>query len=202
MVVTVAACREIGVEPHTEQYLGNDPVGHVISLNLMRRHLSISQRAMISLRIAEYKHGGDRSEQEANSSLAPTQSEVGKLLHISPTIIKGAISLKKNANHELIEMVDNGTLSVNAAQSIAALSNDKQAVVIKRIVVAQDSNDEFPSLQKLMSGQGDNDRYTPLAVIEAVRSVLGTIDLDPSSCAIANQTVQARQYYTIEDDGL
>ena len=43
-------------------------------------------------------------------------------------------------------------------ECVAALPNYKQAVVIERIAVAQDSDDEFPSLQKLLSGQGDNDR--------------------------------------------
>jgi len=63
-----AACREIGVKPHTIEYVGNDPVGHVISLNLMRRHLSTSQRAMISLRITHYKHGGIRLGQNTLAS--------------------------------------------------------------------------------------------------------------------------------------
>ena len=203
-----AACRQIGVKPDTIEYVGNDPVGHVISLNLMRRHLNTSQRAMISLRIAHYKNGGIRlgqntlASQTANLPTEASQLEVAKLLNISPRTIRSAINLKKKANHELLEHVENGTLTINAAQSIAALPNYKQAVVIERIAVAQDSDDEFPSLQKLLSGQGDNDRYTPSAVIEAVRNVLGTIDLDPASCAVANQAVQARKYYTIEDDGL
>ena len=203
-----AACREVGVKADTIQYVGNDPVGHVISLNLMRRHLNTSQRAMISLKIAHYKNGGIRvgqntlASQTANLPTEASQLEVAKLLQISPRIIRSAINLQKKAAHELIEMVENGTLTINAAQTIAALANHKQAVVIARIAAAHDSDDEFPSLQKLLAGQGDNDRYTPAIVIDAVRHVLGTIDLDPASCAVANQTVQALKYYTIQDDGL
>ncbi len=44
--------------------------------------------------------------------------------------------------------------------------------------------------------------YTPAAYIEAARKVLGDIDLDPASSEIAQRTVQATTYYTIESDGL
>lgn len=47
-----------------------------------------------------------------------------------------------------------------------------------------------------------NDWYTPAVYIEAVRAVLGGIDIDPASCAFANETVQASRFFSIEDDGL
>ena len=55
-----AACREIGVKPDTIEYVGNDPVGHVISLNLVRRHLNTSQRAMISLPFNNHQDVAER----------------------------------------------------------------------------------------------------------------------------------------------
>ena len=49
---------------------------------------------------------------------------------------------------------------------------------------------------------GENEWYTPPRIIEAARAVLGAIDLDPASSAQAQRTVQAAQYFTIDDDGL
>jgi DNA N-6-adenine-methyltransferase (Dam) len=49
---------------------------------------------------------------------------------------------------------------------------------------------------------GKFEQYTPAPYIEAARQVLSEIDLDPASCEIAQQTVQATRYFTVADDGL
>jgi len=42
------ACTELGIEPLIREYEGDDPWGFVVSMNLHRRHLKDSQRAMIA----------------------------------------------------------------------------------------------------------------------------------------------------------
>ena len=49
---------------------------------------------------------------------------------------------------------------------------------------------------------GDQESYTPALYIEAARSVMGSIDLDPASNDIAQEIVKAKVYFTPEDDGL
>jgi phage N-6-adenine-methyltransferase len=54
----------------------------------------------------------------------------------------------------------------------------------------------------VVNNSGENEWYTPTQYIEAATKVLGAIDLDPASCELANQTVKAGEFYTLEMDGL
>jgi phage N-6-adenine-methyltransferase len=51
-------------------------------------------------------------------------------------------------------------------------------------------------------GTGEFERYTPKKYIKAARLVLGSIDLDPASNKTAQETVRAKEYFTVKDDGL
>lgn len=48
----------------------------------------------------------------------------------------------------------------------------------------------------------NNDWYTPEKYIEASRLVMGSIDIDPATSELAQQTVKATTYYTQETNGL
>jgi ParB family chromosome partitioning protein len=46
------------------------------------------------------------------------------------------------------------------------------------------------------------EHFTPAHVVEAARTALGGIDLDPASCTAANTIVRADTIFTADDDGL
>jgi phage N-6-adenine-methyltransferase len=49
---------------------------------------------------------------------------------------------------------------------------------------------------------GNHEWYTPAEYVERARRVLGVIDLDPASSALAQEIVNATRYFSEEDDGL
>lgn len=46
-----------------------------------------------------------------------------------------------------------------------------------------------------------NEHYTPRAVVEAARALMGEIDFDPFSCAEANKVVRARAFCALPQNG-
>jgi len=116
-----AACRLAGVEPRTEEFQGTEfeALKYVCSLNLHRRHLSESQRAMIGAEMAPLPHGGGRKrDQAANLPLDPvaTQKQAAELLNVSERAIRGARLVKEHGSPELVAKVKSGQVKVSAAE--------------------------------------------------------------------------------------
>jgi ParB family chromosome partitioning protein len=60
----------------------------------------------------------------------------------------------------------------------------------------------FPNAERADLQTGEMEWFTPPEYIEAARLVMGSIDLDPASSALAQGTIRARKYFTEKQDGL
>jgi ParB-like chromosome segregation protein Spo0J len=122
------ACVELGIEPGFRDHDGSDPVAVVISMNLCRRHLDISQRALIAAELADMKRGGDRSKARNH---ALTHAAAAKLLNIGESSVDTASTLRNgveagSVDPELLALVEKGELSVSKAARVARLPKDQQ----------------------------------------------------------------------------
>lgn len=83
-------------------------------------------------------------------------------------------------------------------QQLAALPDEQ----FEEAIAEQEIPTTSSVLNHRAQGTGQNEWYTPTEYVEAVRDVLGNIDLDPASTQLANETVRATRFYAREDDGL
>lgn len=122
------ACEAAGAEPRTCEYHGEDPLGWVISLNLHRRHLDESQRAMVAAKIATLPKGANQHA----SIEAPTQTEAAELLNVSRAGVQRAREVLDHGSDELIAAVESGKVSVSAAADVAELPMPVQSQIVAR----------------------------------------------------------------------
>ena len=127
------ACLEAGVEPSFREYKGDDPVGHVLSLNLLTRDWKPGQKAMIASNLANMSHGvGKGQGKDANLHLSEVSlSEAAEQMGVSRRTVASAKKIKKKANKAIVKMVEDGDISVNAGAALAELPAKKQEAIAK-----------------------------------------------------------------------
>lgn len=112
----VRACQELGVSdwPRVVRkgLTEEEKRQHVIALNLARRHLNESQRAMIAARLVNTP--AHRPEREPIGSLMP-KDEAAQLLNVSPRAVQRARMVLEAASPETIAKVERGELAVSRA---------------------------------------------------------------------------------------
>lgn len=204
-----------GVDCPLQMYEGNDPAAFVVSLNIHRRHLTESQRAMAAAKLANMP--AHRPVKTANlqtyelplselAKAAPpmtSQADAARMLNVSPRSVANAKKVQDEAPEEISRAVDDGRLSVSLAAKVADLPEAAQAEIIA--APAEDVRDAALDAVKkahVAHNSGNNEWYTPAEFVEAARDVLGGFTLDPASSEIANRTVKADRIFTAEDDGL
>jgi hypothetical protein len=123
------ACLESGVEPAFETYTSNNPLGYVISLNLRRRHLDKSQRAMVAAKLATMGRG----RPSKNSPIGKiSQEQAAELLNVGKRSVERAREVQEHGAPELVRAVEQGAVSVSAAADVATLQAPEQREIIAR----------------------------------------------------------------------
>jgi hypothetical protein len=154
-------CQSLGVSYTTKEYDGDDPIGFVISLNLHRRHLDESQRAMVAARIANMRQG-ERTDLEPSSNLNKvSQADAAEMLNVSRHSVVNANKVQNQAEPELVEVVDRGTLPVSQAvkaveappetqRQVAILAQQGQAKEAREVIqdfTVQQAWQRYPELK-------------------------------------------------------
>lgn len=197
------ACQALGYDPFFERWQGDDPVAYVLSLNLHRRHLTESQRAMVAARAAGLSVGrpaGNSANLHYSIEGAADTVQVSRR-----SAANGKRVLDKGAP-ELVAAVDRGEVAVSAAADVATLPRDVQQEVLIQGTV-KEAVKEIREERKARSmdvhySSETPEWYTPAHVLDYVRKAMGGITLDPCSNSHDAPNVPAEHHFTKDDDGL
>lgn len=142
------ACDKTGIKPEVRHYEGTDPSGHVVSLNLTRRHLTESQRAMVGARLKEMieedvPRGRPTDETVANRpplSDRPVKSRdrAAEMVNVGGRTVQKAAKVLQHGTRELQGAVDAGIVKVDLAAKIADKPKNEQQELIRKITAHPD----------------------------------------------------------------
>lgn len=141
-----------------------------------------------------------------------TRDKLGAMAGVSGKTYEHAAVVLETAPAPVVEAAMRNDISINTAYQVAKMEPEKKKEIAKRIENIDKEPKETSTPKAIIqevvkrphvvNNSGNNEWYTPAKYIDLARDVLGTIDVDPASCEYANQTVKAKTYYSIEDDGL
>jgi len=192
------ACVELGIEPPVVEWNGKGSlVAFVVSMNLHRRHLATSQRALLAADLRPLFDAEARSRQGARTDLGAKlrQGETGKasaqvaeIVGVSPRSVETASRVRQRAVPELMEAVRRGDVAVSTAALIADLAPEDQ----EKVISLQDKREMRKAAQEMrrtaagVPGSGQSAQAGEIVVpllrlLERAASLLG--ERDPSQVA-------------------
>jgi hypothetical protein len=198
-------CTRLGLpfDIHELSFTARDKAADWIDRNqLGRRNLSSDQMSLLRGRRynrTKKSHGGEREASGQNVHLKTAESlavEHGvnektirrdgefaaavETLGIEREIVASEIDVPR---HDIVA----------AAKALPADATPEQVEAAREAVKAR---------PHVANNSGDNEWYTPEEYVEAARSCMGGIDLDPASTNVANAVVKAVTFHDGEADGL
>lgn len=146
------ACKEAGVEARYEllpdEWSFERVKNRVVALNILRRHLSVGQRALVAAALANMSIGRNWGSNRANLPDNKSNKQAADMLGVGERTVKQAKAVKRDAP-DLAEKVNNGEMSLNAADQERR----------KRLGMPTQTNAPKPKvvdLDQLIREQGDN----------------------------------------------
>lgn len=134
------ACELLHREPVTREWVGDEGglPGYVVSLNLHRRHLNESQRAMIAEKLVRTPSEGyeRREAMKGGASVSidkdgkMSRDEAAGLLNVGSASVSRARKVRNHGSPVLVEAVERGGVSLHRAAHLADLpySDQREAV--------------------------------------------------------------------------
>ena len=144
------ACQRAEIEPRFTRYTKDNPLGFVISLNLKRRHLNESQRAVVASRLANmtqseagkiYGRGMDSLGKLAG---AISQPEAAKMLNVSERTIRTIKAIEK-VSPELLSEIEAGRATATKIYSLVKRDNQREEYE-QRVAIASEKIKQEPGL--------------------------------------------------------
>jgi hypothetical protein len=132
----------------------------------------------------------------------PEEPKIPPLPSIYTNGTTGQQSMYKTYDSLIDDSVDESQYDFDKPREQRYTIIDEYGIEQTVVVGADEKLKVIPAEDSETEEHDSDEYYTPEYIIDAARSVLGHIDLDPASCELAQTVVQADVYYDKTEDGL
>lgn len=137
------ACRDAGVKPQFDDYVGKDPIAYAMSKNVHRRHLNETQRAFVGAELVplyeqqakERMLAGKKTPAsiEAKVETGKAAEQAARAVNVGRASVERALLVNRDAAPEVVAAArERGELAVSAAAELAKLPKQKQKAVLAK----------------------------------------------------------------------
>jgi hypothetical protein len=159
------ACTMAGIVPFFKELPGNeDPVAYAESMNVPRRHLTVSQLAMYADKKRDYYEAEAKKRMLAGKKSDPVETlpqgdtgkardQVGKSVGVSGRTMDKAKKVREKGHKDLVKAVEAGKIDVTNAAKIAELPKDVQDTVLADAALNNWSGRQMVEEAKRLSGE-------------------------------------------------
>jgi len=150
------ACQALKIEPQTRIYKGKEPIAFVVSLNLVRRQLNTSQKAMLGAKLKaiyqEERPQGKHQVELFPPDASKARDRAGTAVGVNPKYIDMAEWVERDAP-EIAETVLKGKIGLTQAHAISEITHKLgRARALKQVIENDLSASATRSMVKEMLG--------------------------------------------------
>lgn len=140
------ACLAAWIEPTFCDYDGHDPIGYVMAVNLHRRHLNPTQRALLGAELLELllQDGSGRSPSNPpmadrpsgtfpESSQELSREKAARLAGASGRAIQRALRVRREGSPELVKACELGAIALTYAEELLGFDRGQQRKVVSLV---------------------------------------------------------------------
>ena len=217
------ACSELNIQPALIEFTGTDTeaLDFVMRTN-KRRNLNSSQWAAIAVEADEMVSAiRERVENERREKIresmgsnknASKEKQISQLIDESVIDIQFTPVLSQFDCPEIVDEIPRNDYRTD--QKLASTFNTNRTYINEASRLRREKPELFEQVKRgevtipetkkphVSNNSGEHQWYTPEHIIEAARTTMGCIDVDPASSQLANSTVKAHTYYTESNNGL
>lgn len=174
------ACKKLGIEPATRTVSVDDPVAYVLSLNLHRRHLTTSQRAMIGARAKKMYdeqakerqrlscgRGQKGQKKVTDLNIGQSRDHVGAKVGVAGPTIDDAKKVLTRGIPEVVAAVDSGELTVSAGADIVERPHAEQ----REIINAKNPREKLKELSASTSNGQEEHKVKGVGIFRANEAI-------------------------------